>query len=86
MPSLKETVKIEISLREGAATFIYDECSSTDNRGTLYNMACGNVVIKGDGQDLTYEDFKKNPDLVIGINVDGYAGYSTVINVQVDAL
>ena len=49
---------------------------------------CDKVLISGNGQDFTFTDYiaDKYPDLVMASGNCGYAGYSTAINGQADAL
>ena len=67
---------------------IYDEYSETDQWDEIYQKVCDKVLISGNGQDFTFTDYiaDKYPDLVMASGNCGYAGYSTAINGQADAL
>ena len=67
---------------------IYDEYSETDQWDEIYQKVCDKVLISGNGQDFTFDDYiaDKYPDLVLAHGNCGYAGYSTAINGQADAL
>lgn len=59
-----------------------------DQWDEIYQKVCDKVLISGNGQDFTFTDYiaDKYPDLVMASGNCGYAGYSTAINGQADAL
>ena len=67
---------------------IYEEYHDTDQWDDIYEKVCGKVLISGNGQDWTFNDFiaEKYPDLVLAYGNCGYAGYSAALNAQPDAL
>ena len=67
---------------------IYDEYSDTKQWDEIYQKVCDKVIVQGTGQDYTFDDYivEKYPDLVVASANCGYAGYSTAINGQSDAV
>lgn len=67
---------------------IYEEYAQTEEWDSIYQKVCDKVLISGNGQDFTFEDFIKDkyPDLVLAFGNCGYAGYSAAVNAQADAV
>ena len=67
---------------------IREEYGDTDEWDAVYQKVCDKVIICGNGQDWTYEDFVKPiyPDLVLASPANGYPGYSASLNAQFDCL
>ena len=67
---------------------IYEEYAETEQWDAVYEKVCNKVLISGNGQDWTFNDFvaPKYPDLVLAHGNCGYAGYSAALNAQSDAL
>ena len=67
---------------------IYEEFAETEQWDAVYEKVCSKVLISGNGQDWTFNDFiaDKYPDLVLAHGNCGYAGYSAALNAQPDAL
>lgn len=67
---------------------IHEEFGETEQWDEIYQKVCDKVLICGNGQDWTYEDFVKPlyPDLVLASPANGYPGYSAALNAQWDCL